>query len=91
MRTWALAFWIAVSVHGQSTPAALSDAARELAAQKRFEEAEKLWLRAIDSAPGYFPALFNLGYFYFSLEKFTLAEQWLNRAVDAEPRDFNSR
>jgi tetratricopeptide (TPR) repeat protein len=46
--------------------AALSESAKQAAQAERYEEAERLWRKAIASSPRYFPALFNLGLFYFS-------------------------
>jgi len=46
-------------------PEALSESAQQAAQAQRYEEAERLWRKAIDSSPRYFPALFNLGFFFF--------------------------
>jgi tetratricopeptide (TPR) repeat protein len=70
---------------------ALSERAQSLAAEKRFDEAEALWLQAIGGSPGFFPALFNLGYMYYSTGKFDQAATWLTRAGKASQKDFNTR
>ncbi len=58
---------------------------------KQLEEAERLWKEAISLSPRYFPALFNLGYLYFTQQKFTEAEPLLRSAARNNERDFNSR
>lgn len=75
----------------QEDPAALSDQAQSFAEQRRFDEAEKLWLQAIAVSPHYFPALFNLGYMLSSQGKYAESVPWLEAAAQANPRDFNSR
>jgi len=72
-------------------PAALNEAAMKAAAEKREEEAQKLWKQAVENDPAFFPALFNLGFFYFSHSRYDQAEPWLARAARARPDDFNSR
>jgi len=72
-------------------PAALSGQAEQFAREQRFDEAEKLWKQAIQISPGLFPALFNLGYFYYTQQKFAEAEPLLRRASQASRTDFNSR
>ena len=57
---------------------------------QRYEEAERLWRKAIDSSPRYFPALFNLGFFYFSRKQFSDAIPLLERASKVSPEDFNT-
>src|SRR4051794_37238943 len=71
--------------------AALSNQAQELAAQKQYAQAEQLWKSAIEADPKYFPALFNLGYLYFSEERFGDGVLALQRAAYANPEDFNTR
>ena len=71
-------------------PAALDSQARELAAKQQRAEAEELWNQAIRISPEYFPALFNLGYFYFQQQRFAEAEPLLRRATGAAPDDFNA-
>ncbi|MGH9428399.1 MAG: tetratricopeptide repeat protein, partial [Terriglobia bacterium] len=71
-------------------PSALSDSAQRAAQAQRYEEAELLWRKAIDSSPRYFPALFNLGLFFFSRKQFNDAVPFLERAVEVSPQDFNS-
>lgn len=71
-------------------PAALSSEAQRLAAEGRSDDAERLWKQALDASPNYFPALFNLGYFYFKQQKFAEAEPLLRRASRASSKDFNA-
>ena len=72
-------------------PAALSDQAQKFAERKQFGEAERLWKSAIAADAKYFPALFNLGYFYYSHGRYAEAVTFLERAADTNPKDFNSR
>jgi tetratricopeptide (TPR) repeat protein len=72
-------------------PAALSDQAQKFAERKQFAEAERLWKSSIAADAKYFPALFNLGYFYYSHGRYAEAVTFLERAADANPDDFNSR
>ena len=72
------------------TPEALSASAQQAAQAHRYEEAERLWRNAIDSSPRYFPALFNLGLFFFSRQQFNDAVPFLERAAEVSPQDFNS-
>ena len=46
--------------------------------------------QAIRLSPDYFPALFNLGYFYFKQDKMSDAEPLLRRAADAAGDNFNA-
>jgi tetratricopeptide (TPR) repeat protein len=71
--------------------AALSAHAQNLAVEKRFDEAEALWRQAIARSPDYFPALFNLGYMFYSAGRFDPAATWLAKAARVSPQDFNSR
>src|SRR5262245_64995698 len=71
-------------------PAALSESAQQAAQAQRYEEAERLWRKAIDLAPRYFPALFNLGLFYSSRKQFSEAVPLLERAAEVSPHDFNT-
>jgi tetratricopeptide (TPR) repeat protein len=71
-------------------PAALSDEAQQFAGKQQFDQAERLWKQAIGIAPDFFPALFNLGYFYFKQQKFTEAEPFLRRASEVSREDFNA-
>lgn len=73
------------------TPAELSDRAQEFAKKGNTAEAEKLWERAIEQSPKYFPALFNLGYMNYSLNRFEQACSFLERAAQVSPDDFNTR
>ena len=72
-------------------PAALSERAAALASEQRFTEAADLWRKALDASPGFFPALFNLGYMYFTQGEPETALPFLERAAQAEPGDFNTR
>ena len=71
--------------------AALSAQAQNLAMEKRFDEAEALWRQAIARSPDYFPALFNLGYMFYSTGRFEPAATWLKKAASISSQDFNSR
>jgi tetratricopeptide (TPR) repeat protein len=88
MKAAAILLWAAMQA---ADPAALSDQAQQLAMKQRFAEAEALWKQALELAPGYFPALFNLGYMHYSREQFDRAVPYLERAAKAEPEDFNTR
>jgi tetratricopeptide (TPR) repeat protein len=72
-------------------PAALSAKARQMAAEKRYDEAESLWRKALSEKPDYFPALFNLGYINYTRGRMVEAREWLDRAAGTDPRDFNTR
>jgi tetratricopeptide (TPR) repeat protein len=72
-------------------PAVLSDQAQELARQSRFDEAEKLWRQALAISPGFFPALFNLGYMKSTQAKYSESVTLLGQAARANPKDFNTR
>lgn len=76
---------------GQRDPETLSSQGERMAAEKRFPEAEKLWRAAIQIAPDYFPALFNLGYLFYNLQQDGTAEPFLRRAAALAPKDFNTR
>ena len=75
----------------ENDPEALSTAAQQLAVAKQLEPAEKLWKRALELSPGFFPALFNLGFMHFSAQQFEKALPFLDRAVENSPDDFNSQ
>ena len=72
------------------TSAELSDEAQRLAKSGNTAEAEKLWQRALDQSPKFFPALFNLGYMNYSLERFEQACEFLEQAAQVSPNDFNT-
>jgi tetratricopeptide (TPR) repeat protein len=72
-------------------PEALSARALEMAQQRRFVEAEKLWRQALDADPRLFSAAFNLGFFYYSQQQHEKARPYLERAVASQPKDFNAR
>lgn len=69
----------------------LDQQAQALAAQKRYTEAEKLWQSALTIDPKFFPALFNLGYLYYSQGRFKDASGPLQEAANVNLQDFNSR
>jgi tetratricopeptide (TPR) repeat protein len=74
----------------EKNPEVLSAAAQQLAVAKQLQPAEKLWQRALDLSPDFFPALFNLGYMHFSAKQFEKALPFLDRAAQNSPNDFNS-
>jgi len=81
---------VALVLAATEDPAALSEQAQRSAQQQQFGEAERLWKRAIELSPDYFPALFNLGLMYSRQKRFAEAEPLLNRAAHASPGDFNA-
>jgi tetratricopeptide (TPR) repeat protein len=72
-------------------PAALSEAATKLAQEKRYPEAAELWRKAAAINPRFFPALFNLGFYYYSAGRFEEAVPWLERGAAVQEDDFNTR
>ena len=80
MRSIFLLYLLSVVNAEAQDPAVLSERAQQCAEQNRGAEAEKLWLQAIGLSPNYFPALFNLGYFYFQEGRMSDAEPLLRRA-----------
>src|SRR5579859_363790 len=82
---------IALLLWAPQDPAALSDKAQDLARQSRFDEAERLWQQALAISPGFFPALFNLGYMKSTQGKYSEAVTFLAQSARADPRDFNTR
>ncbi len=85
-----IALLLAAGLVDAQDAATLSDRAQALASEKRLEEAERLWKDALAKAPDYFPALFNLGYFYYSRARFDAAEPLLDHASQVTPGDFNT-
>lgn len=71
-----------------STPPELDAQAMEKVQQGRIEEARALWTRAMETAPGFYPALFNLGYSYVVEQRFADAAPFLRRAAKAQPDAF---
>jgi tetratricopeptide (TPR) repeat protein len=69
----------------------LNERARVLASQGKPEEAAVLWRQMHKRSPAFFPAAFNLGYFYFSRKEYKEAEVYLRSAVKTQPSDFNAR
>ncbi len=67
----------------------LADQGLALAQAGDEQGAAELWRQALAIAPDYFPALFNLGYMHFSAGRFKDAEPYLERASEADPKDFN--
>jgi tetratricopeptide (TPR) repeat protein len=90
MKTALLLAVLALPAFSQS-PAELSARAQELAGQKRFAEAEKLWKQALAGNSDFFPALFNLGYMYQSAGQPAEAKPWLEHAARVNRGDFNTR
>ena len=91
MRMVWLAFLVGVTLASAAQdPAALDSQALKFAASQQRAEAEGLWSQAIRISPEYFPALFNLGYFYFQQQRFIEAEPLLRRASEASRDDFNA-
>lgn len=86
-----MTFILAAALLLLADPQQLSDKALEFASQRRFAEAERLWLEALETSPDFFPALFNLGYMYYSNGDPAKAEPVLRRAVRISPKDFNAR
>ena len=82
---------IAVFALAMQDSGKLSEQAQKLAVEKRYDEAEVLWRQAIDRSPDFFPALFNLGYMFYSNGKLDQAAIWLARAARVAPQDFNTR
>lgn len=72
-------------------PDALSESAKKLAVEKRYDEAATLWEKALALSPNHFPSLFNFGFMRFSLAQFAEAEPLLARACPLQPGDFNCR
>src|ERR1700712_3098264 len=70
--------------------AALSEQAQQLIEQQRAAEAESLWTQAIRLSPDYFPALFNLGYFYLKENRMNEAEPLLRKAAGLAGDNFNA-
>src|SRR3954447_6901750 len=69
---------------------ALSEQAQQRLAEHRSVEAESLWTQAIRLSPDYFPALFNLGYFYLKENRVSEAEPLLRRAAGLAGDNFNA-
>src|SRR5262245_56466179 len=89
LRIAALTVILSASLYAQD-PAILSDSAQQAAQSQRYEEAERLWRKAIDLAPRYYPALFNLGFFYYTRKQYNEAAPLLERAAEVMPQDFNT-
>jgi Flp pilus assembly protein TadD len=95
MTVWkipAIAFFLIgrIASGNPADPSALSEKATELAKARRFDEAVRAWEQALDADPRFFPALFNLGFHYFSSHQDTKAELLLTRAAKVRPDDFNT-
>jgi Flp pilus assembly protein TadD len=72
-------------------PETLSAQALELASRRQFAEAEKLWEKALQLSPAYFPAAFNLGYMHYTNGDMQKAVKNLHNAARIQPKDFNAR
>jgi tetratricopeptide (TPR) repeat protein len=72
---------LALALVQRPDAAALNERARQMAVEQRYEEAEKLWKQALEASPDFFPALFNLGFMYFSRAQHEQAEPLLSRAA----------
>src|SRR5258708_3924479 len=85
-------FLMLLSLSGAAAqdPAALSEQAEQAVREQRSGDAERLWKQAIGIAPDFFPALFNLGFFYFQRQKFAEAEPLLKHAAQVSRTDFNA-
>ena len=68
----------------------LSEQAKTLAQERRFDEAAALWQRALAMQPKHFPALFNLGFMHYTLGRHAEAVPFLERAAALKPADFNT-
>ncbi len=88
--TTALLF-IALVAGVQTDPEALSQKAAALAQEGKHDDAAVLWQRALRMQPRFFPALFNLGYMQFTRSRFAEAREFLARASEVMPEDFNTR
>ena len=82
---------VLIAVLSQGNADALSEAAKQLALEKRYDEAEALWQKALKQARDHFPSLFNLGYMRYSLGQYAEAEPFLSHAARVRPADFNSQ
>ncbi|MFZ4985695.1 MAG: tetratricopeptide repeat protein [Blastocatellia bacterium] len=82
--------WAHTAQDTAADAAALSDAAQEAVRANRPAEAERLWKLAIEASPRFFPALFNLGYFYHTRREFAQAIPLLERAGRVNSGDFNT-
>ena len=72
------------------TAATLTDRGLELAQSGRAPAAAELWKKALEIAPEYYPALFNLGYMHYSAGSFKHAKLFLEKAAEVSPQDFNA-
>ncbi len=73
------------------TAESLSDQGNEFAAAKQLEKASEKWKAALKLNPDYFPALYNLGFYYYSQQQFAQAEPLLQRATHSEPDNFKAQ
>src|SRR3954454_2180191 len=86
---WGIAI-LCIAAAAAEDPATLSREAQQKAQEQRFDDAERLWKRAVELSPAYFPALFNLSLMYVRQERFSDAEPLLRRAANASPLEFNA-
>lgn len=66
---------------------AINNLAKELASREKYNEAIGLFLRALKRKPDYQLANYNVGYIYYKLGDHAKAEQYLNRAIEIDPRE----
>jgi tetratricopeptide (TPR) repeat protein len=82
---------LAVAMAQRPDPAALNEAATRLVQEQNGAAAERAWKQAVEVSPEFFPATFNLGFFYFSRSRFDEAEPLLAKAARLEARNFRAR
>ncbi len=87
---FALALIGLLGAEASPDPAALCEQAQRSVEQNQTADAERLWMEAIRLSPNYFPALFNLGYFYLKGDRMRDAEPLLQRATAVTGGDFNA-
>lgn len=70
--------------------AALTDRGLAHAQAGRLQQAADLWRQALEQEPGYFPALFNLGYMHYDSDQPGEALPLLEMAAEVSPGAFNA-
>jgi protein O-mannosyl-transferase len=68
-----------------TNPYAANDLAVILGRLGKYEDAVPLFQKAIHEDPGYWAAVYNLGYAYYQLERLDLAVQQFQRAISIDP------